>query len=190
MLAASLKTRAAAVNPLSIYSATPAPETEPVSAEEAFAIEDRMMAWDLSLLREYLVSKGIFAAADVAAVEQEYKRFMVLNFIDDAVPVSTRVDDYWHGHLLFSEDYAAMCEHVGGRFIHHRPYVLLVALGIKKPMPPAVQAGKHRGLKVVQDVGMGAEFDPYRNRWGEPDPKWWSLAAACCKDGRCGCRIK
>ena len=41
-----------------------------------------------------------------------------------AVPVDRRVDEFWHAHILFTQDYAAMCKAVAGQFLHHRPSIL------------------------------------------------------------------
>jgi hypothetical protein len=34
------------------------------------------------------------------------------------------MDDFWHAHILFTQDYAAMCQAVAGQFLHHRPSIL------------------------------------------------------------------
>jgi hypothetical protein len=37
------------------------------------------------------------------------------------MPMYGPVDRLWHVFLTFTRDYAAFCQAVAGRFIHHRP---------------------------------------------------------------------
>jgi hypothetical protein len=87
---------------------------------------DRLNAWDLSLVKQQVVRKGIFRADEVDAIERDYKQFMALSCVADsgAIPVDPRMDEFWHAHILFTQDYAAMCKAVAGQFLHHRPSIL------------------------------------------------------------------
>jgi hypothetical protein len=115
----------------------------------------RALAWDLRVIKMDMVRKGTFALDEVDVAEREYKRYIALSFayLGIATPISKRVDDFWHAHILFTEDYADMCEHIGGHFLHHRPGIL--------------------------DEGLpGGAYDRrmalYRASFGTPDPKWWN----------------
>lgn len=86
---------------------------------------DRLNAWDLSIVKKKVVRDGIFAAGEVDAIEQQYKHFLALSCAQDApLHVDPRMDDFWHAHILFTQDYAAMCQAVAGQFLHHRPSIL------------------------------------------------------------------
>ncbi|MBI3677706.1 MAG: hypothetical protein HY243_13945 [Proteobacteria bacterium] len=95
---------------------------QPRLADVAFYF-GRMVAWDMSKIKAHAVRKGLFRADEIDAVELEYKRFMALGCVygSNAAPLSQRIDDFWHAHILFTEDYAAMCQAVAGEFLHHRP---------------------------------------------------------------------
>jgi hypothetical protein len=86
---------------------------------------DRLNAWDLSIVKKKVVRDGLFAAGEVDAIEQQYKHFLALSCAQDApLHVDPRMDDFWHAHILFTQDYAAMCQAVAGQFLHHRPSIL------------------------------------------------------------------
>ncbi|MGH6870591.1 MAG: glycine-rich domain-containing protein [Rhizomicrobium sp.] len=97
-------------------------ETRLPAAAQYFA---RVSAWDMSLVKKHLVNKGIFKADEIDQVHEEYKRFVALSCAHDdgAIPVSLRVDEFWHAHILFTQDYAKFCQAVAGRFVHHLPTV-------------------------------------------------------------------
>lgn len=94
--------------------------------EEVALYLDRLNAWDMSLVKAHSVRKGIFKADEIDAIEREYKQFMAMSCVADsgAITVTPRVDDFWHAHILFTQDYAAMCKTVVGQFLHHRPGIL------------------------------------------------------------------
>src|SRR5438067_1369857 len=56
------------------------------------------------------------------AVVAEYRRFLVLaQLAKDPVSPSQDVDQAWHLHLTRTAHYAAFCEALFGRFLHHEP---------------------------------------------------------------------
>ncbi|MFL6625734.1 MAG: TIGR04222 domain-containing membrane protein [Vitreoscilla sp.] len=56
------------------------------------------------------------------AVVAEYRRFLVLTQLaKDPVSPSPDVDQAWHLHLTRTAHYAAFCEALFGRFLHHEP---------------------------------------------------------------------
>ena len=111
----------------------------------------RLAAWDLSQIKSHAVRKGLFRADEIDGVELEYKRFMALGCVygSNAAPLSQRVDDFWHAHILFTEDYAAMCQAVAGQFLHHRP---------------TLDEG---------DESKSSNFDLYEASFGAPSKAWW-----------------
>ena len=97
-----------------------------VKDDKAAIYKDRLNAWDMSLVKAHAVRKGVFAADEIDAVERDYKDFVAQSCVANsgAVTVTQRVDDFWHAHILFTQDYAAMCQTVAGQFLHHRPSIL------------------------------------------------------------------
>lgn len=60
----------------------------------------------------------------VDQVEEEYRRFLVLNilFPEEPIVCSTTVDKFWHQHILDTMKYPEDCEQLFGYFLHHFPY--------------------------------------------------------------------
>ena len=86
----------------------------------------RLAGWDMSRVKAQGVRKAIFTADEIDAVEAEYKEFLAISCanVSGAITVTTRVDEFWHAHILFTQDYAKMCHAVAGQFLHHRPNIL------------------------------------------------------------------
>lgn len=57
-------------------------------------------------------------------VEVEYRNFLLLSGADSALPAVPfgDVDTFWHYHILDTQKYAADCDQLFGRFLHHFPY--------------------------------------------------------------------
>ncbi|MFC4006942.1 glycine-rich domain-containing protein [Nonomuraea purpurea] len=60
----------------------------------------------------------------IAQAELDYRRFLALNILRPATALSVNktLDEYWHQHILDTRKYAADCDMVFGRFLHHYPY--------------------------------------------------------------------
>ena len=62
---------------------------------------------------------------DPARIEAEYRQFLFLlaTHADGAlIPWSAELDDFWHQHILDTSKYAADCDAIAGRLIHHPPH--------------------------------------------------------------------
>lgn len=59
------------------------------------------------------------------AVEFEYRRFLYLmqQYPHEQTAPLVDVDTFWHYHILDTLKYAADCDAVFGRFLHHFPYI-------------------------------------------------------------------
>ena len=59
------------------------------------------------------------------AVEFEYRRFLYLmkRYPNEQTAPLVDVDTFWHYHILDTMKYAADCQAVFGRFLHHFPYI-------------------------------------------------------------------
>lgn len=55
--------------------------------------------------------------------EQELKRYLALCALDQTAcyDMYGPVDKLWHTFLMFTQQYAAFCQSVAGRFLHHVP---------------------------------------------------------------------
>lgn len=73
-------------------------------------------------LEETLQAKARIGAEKAAIILAEYRRFLHLAASGPGPMVpSPLLDQVWHLHLTDTRAYAAMCEAVFGRFIHHTP---------------------------------------------------------------------
>lgn len=82
-----------------------------------------MLAWDLTRPKQFLVVRQGFDPGHVEEMEQEYKRYMALVVTrpDQKFPISNAVDELWHAHLLFTDDYRKMSDQFRGSYIDHVP---------------------------------------------------------------------
>lgn len=111
-----------------------------------------MNLWDMSVVKKCAVGKGVYTAMEIDAVEAEYKKFLALcvAYPNSNFPVSKKVDDLWHTHLLFTQDYQRMCNECAGHFLHHRPKILDDEAGLKR--------------------SFGDTLGAYERSFGEPNP--------------------
>ena len=61
--------------------------------------------------------------AELLRHERELKRYLVLRsrMRNETLPTPKVVDQLWHVFLLYTRDYMAFCDVLGGGFIHHVP---------------------------------------------------------------------
>ncbi|MCR8558773.1 hypothetical protein KXD93_14035 [Mucilaginibacter sp. BJC16-A38] len=83
----------------------------------------KIINWDLTAVRCYIIKKGYCAAEQIDQLEKQYKRFIFLCTMKGSkrVPFSYAVDQMWHSHILFTQDYISFCDKVNGKYIHHCP---------------------------------------------------------------------
>jgi hypothetical protein len=127
----------------------------------------KLKAWDMSIVKRYAVEHGSYTADEIDEVEAEYKRFLALTlaYPKTRIPVAGKVDTLWHTHIIFTNDYRAMGDMVGG-YIDHRPSIL--------------DAG----------MDMNAEFADmtiplYELHFGIANRKIWSKALCCSSSSGC-----
>lgn len=80
---------------------------------------------NLSNVKRKLLEEQSWEPAMLESVERLYRKFLALMLLDpDGSHVPTGpVDRLWHVHILDTVAYAADCERVFGRFVHHNPYL-------------------------------------------------------------------
>lgn len=68
---------------------------------------------------ERVMKENMWSRSYTLEVIEEYKKFIYLGTYKNVAP-SFPIDQVWHTHMLFSEDYQKMCIQIGF-FFHHRP---------------------------------------------------------------------
>lgn len=74
------------------------------------------------LITEVLTQDGVSDQDRAARIAAQTIAFLTLCGLSDRTYApSVEVDRGWHAFLLHTRAYAAFCDHVAGRFIHHEP---------------------------------------------------------------------
>jgi len=99
-----------------------ASEPQPDLDEETRVLR-AIMRLDLESTRAELVRRGTFSEEQVEEVERCYREHLYLMvWHPNLRPVapSDQVGEFWHTHILETEKYAADCDALCGRMLHHR----------------------------------------------------------------------
>jgi hypothetical protein len=93
------------------------------SVEEALS---RVEFIDLSPIRRKLrlSDPASWSVEKIDEAERLYRRFLALNLLhpgEDLVP-NQLLDEFWHQHIIDTRKYAADCEMLFGKLLHHDPY--------------------------------------------------------------------
>jgi hypothetical protein len=64
-----------------------------------------------------------WSRAKIEELIWEYRKFLTLVLLSEKqIPMCNKlVDEVWHTHVLFTQDYADFCQGAFGGFIHHEP---------------------------------------------------------------------
>lgn len=127
----------------------------------------KILDWDLSREKEYLVNKKGYRG-DLDEMEQEYKKYMFLRCVVPhgvCIPTSEMVDDLWHAHVLDTRRYQEFCQEVKGEMIHHKP-----------------TAADEENFALMPQYQSNT-LSMYRKYFGEPNAKFWvdiTPKGSCC----------
>ena len=79
---------------------------------------------DFSMLRRKLAEEYGWTPERALEAEDLYRKFLALNAVypDRKICPTGPIDEFWHAHILDTRAYAADCDCVFGRFLHHFPY--------------------------------------------------------------------
>ncbi len=114
-------------------------------------------ALDLETIKIKLMHKSgqRWSQARADATANEYRRFLHLQHAYPGEPCAPTadVDTFWHYHILDTMKYAADCEQVFGRFLHHYPYV-----GMLDDEEGAEIAASER-TKALYEATFGEPYD-------------------------------
>lgn len=88
-------------------------------------IYENILKLDFSKIKKCAVDKGFYTNEEIEFVEAEYKKYLAIcfTFPELSFPTPLKIDNLWHQYILFTQDYADMCQSVAGRFLHHSPFV-------------------------------------------------------------------
>jgi len=131
---------------------------------------EAIYGWNFSNLKARLIRDRVVKDENEAGEAiHEYLRYMELTvrYPHLRLPMSHPVDPVWHTHLLFTHDYAAFCQAIAGRFIHHCP-------ALSKEDEEAMTA-----RYLARTVAL------YDQHFGIAPDKWWPTNGACCKCSSC-----
>ena len=106
-----------------------------------------------------------WSAEHADRMEAAYKRYLILHAKYPHLPLAPErdIDRFWHMHILDTRKYAADCDAVFGRFLHHFPYLGLRGADDAKALKEA-----YRGMQEL-----------YAHEFGEPVPELQNDVAWC-----------
>ena len=114
-----------------------------------------------------------WSRAQAQAAIREYQRFCFLATVvkGDVVP-SAAVDEVWHLHLTYTQDYwEHFCPHALGHIFHHQP------------------GGQVRGDKTRYREGYAETLSEYERWFGAPPEQWWPGTAERFRAPARQCRV-
>lgn len=129
-----------------------------------------IMVWDMTMIIKRLVDEGHSPDTHHATeMVGEYMRYMALSAVYKGVnlPMSAKVDEAWHAHILHTRDYADFCQQIAGRFIHHLPAM-----------------GEDDRIRMAKDYANNT-LGLYERHFGKAPAKWWGGKQAVCYDPGC-----
>lgn len=79
---------------------------------------------DFTMLKAKLREESKWTEETCDWTEDLYRKFLALNIYYPARKLCPNgpVDEFWHAHILDTHKYAADCEALFGKFLHHYPY--------------------------------------------------------------------
>jgi hypothetical protein len=85
---------------------------------------EKVEALDFTMLKHKLGEEDGWTCEYQDEVEDLYRKFLALNMVypDTKICPTGPIDDFWHSHILDTRAYAADCDKLFGRFLHHFPY--------------------------------------------------------------------
>jgi len=92
------------------------------------ALMEKVRQVDLSQVRNYLIVKKGWTHTRATNAIEGYYRFLYLGGTFHKVRPPKDIDEVWHRHILHTEQYQSDCMNLFGRFIHHRPFPIELAV--------------------------------------------------------------
>lgn len=128
-------------------------------------VVESALAWDLSKPIAFLVNRKGMDPSYAAELATEYLRFIgiLAENRERDLPVSEAVDEMWHTHILFTEDYRRMGDEVYGGYINHHPVLT-----------------ETERVALIPRYLEGTLANYQRLYGTVPDEKWWARSGAIC----------
>ena len=84
-------------------------------------------AIDFTNVIDRIVTTKKWKKEDVLKIETLYKNFLFLykKYPDKTFPPSEEIDEFWHNHILNTEQYIKDCDHIFGKYLHHDPNIVV-----------------------------------------------------------------
>lgn len=78
---------------------------------------------DLGFVEKRLIDREKWAPEDAREAVRRYKNFLilVLKYPNHLLAPAPDIDEAWHTHILFTQEYTKACEVVFGGYLHHTP---------------------------------------------------------------------
>ena len=108
-----------------------------------------------------MAEKSMWSLKSAKAASEQYKRFLFLQYQYGkhySLAPSQEMDEFWHQHILFTQQYQNDCQRIFGHYFHHSPTL--------KSASSTVHATMHKNFETTQ-VLYYREFGEYINeiRW-------------------------
>ncbi len=78
---------------------------------------------DLEFLEKRLVHREGWSQEDAKETVRRYKNFLILlyKYPDHLVAPAPDIDEAWHNHILYTQEYTRDCNTIFGGYLHHTP---------------------------------------------------------------------
>jgi len=88
---------------------------------EAMAVVNSL---DFAQMDDKLINYYGWSKEDVTLMNDYYKKWLVVHvcYPELATAPSTKLDEYWHMHILDTKKYMEDCQLIFGKYLHHYPY--------------------------------------------------------------------
>ena len=154
-----------------------------VSGDHAIMAYNTIAGLDLGHVTRRVAKEAKLDQEVIDVASDEYKKFLYLVALGNRsmAMCSAEVDEIWHTHILFTQDYAGFCRGIYGAYLHHMPAT----------DDHPVSADSVNRFKVA-----------YNSVFGQLHPIWTGQGLRCildppiCSDspgppcGDCGCKCK
>lgn len=82
-----------------------------------------IMKYPLGHVRDRVLKEGAVSEEIIDVAIAEYRKFMILFALGfgKLAMCSREVDEVWHTHILFTQDYINFCNQLIGKYVHHMP---------------------------------------------------------------------
>ena len=85
--------------------------------------ESTILKLDLSLVKSRLVEREHWEEEDADEAIRRYKNFLILivKYPSHLLAPAPDMDEAWHNHILFTQEYTQVCQEIFGGYLHHTP---------------------------------------------------------------------